>query len=423
MDDLEGLDTANDVSTKENFHRDAVVKMVLSSLASGLTSYLFVFIGSRILDADGMASVLSLWAIVNTLVLAFSIPLETIAPKLMLVKDAADNEIRLILHGLGISLGTIIFLILLNVAHVHSYMGHNVLAAIPFVVSLGVWAGIRAVFVGRQYFRQFLVISIANSLFAVSGLVVLYVLKIHNSKLLLSVVTLGNVVSIILGLLILSRREAQGKASHDLRFRFERKVYQLSFALILATGVSLLMNNGGIAIAPLVGADARFVVSFAAMVSLVQVPMMLLNNVSPIVNIRMTLLASEGKSNEVLKLYYRVLLLFFVTTLFIVGASYFLSEFGIKLFVGSKFEISRTIAALTALGVCLDWLTVMPRLLGVAFGRAKQITIIWTVGALSYSLSFILPLSGANKLVVAPIIGGLVVLLFGTVKMQNSTVS
>ena len=145
MENLEVLGLAKDMTTKKNFHRDAVAKMVVSSLASGLTSYLFVFIGSRVLDTDGMASVLSLWAIVNTLVLAFSIPLETIAPKLMLSEDASNNEIRLILHGLAVAIGTIVFLLALSLTQVHSYMGRNILVAIPFVISLGVWAGVRAV--------------------------------------------------------------------------------------------------------------------------------------------------------------------------------------------------------------------------------------------------------------------------------------
>lgn len=419
MENLEGPNLAKDVTTNKNFQRDAVAKMVVASLVSGLTSYLFVFIGSRVLDTDGMASVLSLWAIVNTLVLAFSIPLETIAPKLMLSKDASNNEIRLILHGLVIAIGTIVFLLALSLTQVHSYMGQNILVAIPFVISLGIWAGVRAVFVGRLYFREFLTISIANAFFAVGGLVSLYVFEIRNSRLLLLTVTLGNIASIVFGILILNRREQKFRWMRFPSFRFEGSTYRLSLALILATGISLLMNNGGIAIAPLVGADSRFVVSFAAMVSLVQVPMMLLNNVSPIVNIRMTFLANEGKFREVTNLYYRVLLFFFTTTLFIVGASFFLGEFGIKVFVGDSFELSGTIAALTALGVCLDWLTVMPRLLGVAFGRIKQITIVWVLGALFYCISFTLPLSSSNKLVWAPIIGGLVVLVVGTSKMQG----
>jgi O-antigen/teichoic acid export membrane protein len=367
-----------------------------------------------------MASVLSLWAIVNTLVLAFSIPLETIAPKLMHTDNASDNEIRLILHGLAISFGTVVLLVALGWFQIHSYMDSNVVVAIPFVISLGLWAGVRAVFVGRLYFKEFLAISTANSIVALSGLVGLYIFDINNSKLLLSTVTLGNFISVIIGMLVLAKRRSTTKRKRFPHFRFEGNVYQLSIALVLATGISLLMNNGGIAIAPLVGADPKFVISFAAMVSLVQIPMMLLNNISPVVNIRMTFLAKEGKFQEVSKLYYRILILFLTATLVIVIASYFLGRFGIKMFVGKEFELTKIVASLTALGVCIDWLTVMPRLLGVALGRAKQITYIWALGALFYSACFALPISGSNKLVWAPILGGLVVLFIGTLKIQRN---
>jgi hypothetical protein len=151
--------------------------------------------------------------------------------------------------------------------------------------------------------------------------------------------------------------------------------------------------------------------------------MMLLNNISPIVNIRMTRLASEGDDEKVFALYYRILLLFVAFACVLLGSTFLLSPLGIDLFVGSQYQMERVIAVCVAAGVCIDWLTVMPRLLGLALGRASQIWKVWTLGLIAYLGVLLVPTSGSSRLIAAPIVGGLVILAFGTFSMKATSSS
>ena len=402
-------------------HLREIGPITAASLASGLISYLFVFVGSRVLEAAEMSSMLAFWALANTLVLAFAIPLETIAPKFIYHHKTTDSELSFVLHGITIATFVLAVFFVLSIFKVHSYLhGYEIVGSL-FVLSLGLWAGIRSVFVGRGDFKGLLKLALVNAVFALCGLLVVLMTDTREPKFVLLPVVVGNLTGGFLGFVnILSQRRTE-KTSWRIDINLGRSTYQMAGALILATGVSLVMNNGGIALAPLLGASPEFVITFAAVVSLVQAPMMLLNNISPIVNLRMTRLAAEGDDEKVFILYYRILFLFVIFTCVLLGLTFLLSPFGISLFVGSDFQMTRILAVCTAAGVCIDWLTVMPRLLGLALGRASQIWKVWILGSLVYSVSLFVPISVTSRLITAPIVGGLVILIYGTSTMKVTT--
>lgn len=397
--------------------------ITVASLASGLISYLFVFVGSRVLEATAMSSMLAFWALANTLVLAFAIPLETIAPKFILHQKTSDSELSFVLHGIVIAGFVLAVFLMLSIFRVHSYLrGYEIVGSL-FVLSLGLWAGVRSVYIGRADFKGFLLLSLLNASAALVGLFVAFFRESSDPKFILLPIVVGNSLGGLFGLgSIISRRRIDNR-SWRLVLNLGRPTYQMAGALILATGVSLMMNNGGIALAPLLGASPEFVITFAAIVSLVQAPMMLLNNISPIVNIRMTRLASEGDDEKVFALYYRILLLFVAFACVLLGSTFLLSPLGIDLFVGSQYQMERVIAVCVAAGVCIDWLTVMPRLLGLALGRASQIWKVWTLGLIAYLGVLLVPTSGSSRLIAAPIVGGLVILAFGTFSMKATSSS
>jgi len=390
-----------------------------ASLASGLISYLFVFVGSRVLEATEMSSILAFWALANTLVLTFAIPLETIAPKFMIHHRTSNSELSFVLHGVTISAFVLAVFFVLSILKVYCYE----IVGSSFLLSLGLWAGIRSVYVGRGDFKGLFKLALVNAVVALCGLLVVFIADSREPKFVLLPVVGGSLIAGFLGFAnILSQRRTE-KTSCRIYINLGRGTYQMAGALILATGVSLVMNNGGIALAPLLGASPEFVVSFAAVISLVQAPMMLLNNISPIVNLRMTRLAAEGNTEKVFKLYYRILFLFVIFACVLLGLTFLLSPLGISLFVGKDFHMTRLLALCVATGVCIDWLTVMPRLLGLALGRASQVWKVWILGSLVYFVFLLVPISAPSRLITAPIVGGLVILAYGTFAMRSTTSS
>jgi hypothetical protein len=59
--------------------------------------------------------------------------------------------------------------------------------------------------------------------------------------------------------------------------------------------------------------------------------------------------------------------------------------------------------------------------LGLALGRASQIWKVWILGSLVYSVSLFVPISVTSRLITAPIVGGLVILIYGTFTMKVTT--
>jgi O-antigen/teichoic acid export membrane protein len=398
-----------------------MLSISLASIASGLISYLFVFVGSRVIETTDMSQVLAFWAMSNTLVLAFAIPLDTIAPKFIARPKTSDIEVSFVLHGLAISAVVLFLFILLSILKLHSYFrGYEIVGSL-FVLSLGFWSGVRAVFVGRADFTNFLKLTIANSFIALAGLIVVFAYKNREPQFLLLPIAAGNLLAAGIGFSQILVRRNNYVRPKKINFNLGKDAYKMASALVLATGVSLTMNNGGIALAPILGASPDFVIAFAAVVSLVQVPMMLLNNLSLFVNIRMTRWSEEGQREKILSLYYQTLLFFFACTCLILTLTFFLSPLGISFFVSEQFHIARTTAVLAAAGVCIDWLTVMPRLLGLALGRATQIWKVWTAGSISYIAVFFTPIQASSQIIAAPIIGGVVILAFGTISIKSSS--
>ena len=83
----------------------------------------------------------------------------------------------------------------------------------------------------------------------------------------------------------------------------------------------------------------------------------------------------------------------------------------VPVIAGSKYSISLFPALLASGGVAIDWLSVMPRLKGALAGTHGRITVAWASGIVVYVGVIAVPVDSRTTALIAPVIGGLTVLL------------
>ena len=393
-------------------HRSDLTRLILSTLLIGSISYLMFVVASRRLDSAIAADLLSSWALINTVVLSLSIPLETMVPKMLASTCEHALAPRVYMHGLlAGSVGAVAAVVMLQVRGHGSF--EIVVAQCIFSVSLGIFSGARAMLVGAGHFARYLISALANFVVSAFLLLVCWLGGVTSAAWVFVAVAVGNVVSFLVGgaqSVDTPQRSRQRSLSEKSAF-FAKLEYKMLGALSLATGCSLLMNNGSIAIARARDIDPEFVVSMAAIISITQVPMTILNNVAPVVNRQLVGIAKEGRIDLVSRVYRMWFRRLVVASLAIVVAVGFGRGLLVPVIAGSKYSISLFPALLASGGVAIDWLSVMPRLKGTLAGTHGRITVAWASGVVVYVGVLAVPVDSRATVLIAPVIGGLTVLL------------
>jgi O-antigen/teichoic acid export membrane protein len=386
-----------------------------AGLAVGSVSFVFIFVGSRLLGDDEMADLLTLWAIVNTTVLSLLIPLDTLAPRMLLGGDSTravgTGQASFVVHGSALGVGGGLVAISIAAVATTNAAGAVLAAGLCYCGALGGWSGLRARLVGAGEYASVLGLASLTAFVAVAGLVAVHVAAPSSAWVLLACVATAYVV----GLAAWVGRGVEGRLSRrDWRWRqlsLGRSNYRTLAALVAVTFATLALNNGGLALARAIGMDSRRIVVYAAALSLVRIPMMLVNNLTPPVNLRVVELSANESWREVRALAAKTFALFAGVVALGVIATGLVGAAFVEILAAGSAGVDRTIVVLALVGEGIIWLTVLPRIVCVALHTDRPMIVAWAAGLVTFVVWIVLPLSAEARVVGAPIAGGLVTLV------------
>ncbi|MBI4883349.1 MAG: hypothetical protein HY826_04765 [Actinobacteria bacterium] len=353
-----------------------------------------------------MGSFLSLWAVLNTMVLTAVIPIEHLAPSLMASRDRAAGHRSVFAHTIVLAAASTVLALVINILTSGDGPGMLQLAGAAFGIALGVWSGRRAGLVGGGEFRRVRHRSITNLAVASVGLGALLFVPHANPALLFLPAALGN-------LLGAARNPGHGSEvtpqSGAPGLRLLASEYRLLGAMVGATFVTLALTNGSIVLGRTWGVDAGNLVAYAGLLNLVRVPYTLLNNVMAPLNLRFVHLVRTSKTTELaataVKASVALLGAIGVTAL----GSAALGPTALGILTGGKYGTTTAFAAGVALAEGAVWLTVIPRLVGSALGVTRPMIISWGIGIAVFSMVAVLPIEGSHKVVIAPLAASAVI--------------
>jgi hypothetical protein len=396
----------------------SAVQLALATVAIGAVSYALIFVGSRRISSDNMANLLSLWAIMNTTVLSLVIPIEILAPRLLRGQSRTvaigDGALVLLTHG-G-ALGVLGALVSLGVFFFSTGGGslRLAVAAIAYCTALGLWSGTRARLVGIGDYATVMWASVATAAIAILGLVTFFVGKFNAPALLLSCVMaaygIGAIGTHRVGI---GRRGPSEQPALSARASLGAANYKMLATLVGATFVTLVFNNGGLALARSFGMDSRRIVVYAATLNIVRIPLMLANNVTPPINLKIVDLAAANRWVDVRRMFLVTLAAFAAILAAGLALTTVLGPFFVRLLVGGTSPIESRLVVLALVGEGLIWLTVLPRILFVVLGTQRSMSVAWVGGLVCFAVWIALPIGAEWKVVGGPIVGGIATLVVG----------
>jgi hypothetical protein len=374
--------------------------MVISTIALGSISYVCLAAGSRLLSEDDLATFVSLWALINTVVLTVVLPVEHLSPRLIAkrVPDLTIAGIALTLAvasgGIGIAVGVLI----------DGFSGSH-LAAVALVVGLGAWSAVRAVIVGHGAFDRLATSSVMTLLATIAGLAATWVLGRSSAGALLLVAGAAH----LMGGALMARRAFR---SHEQgQVRPPRSELLLLGSMIAATFVTLLQSNGPMALGIAWGVSASDLVVYAGLLSLVRVPFMLLNNVMAPLNLRFADLAANGQVTQLIRTAAIALAGMSAAITVTVAGVVTVGGLGFRLLIGTDYTFNPSLAAGVVVSEGLIWMTVVPRLVSGALGVGWLMVASWSAGLIAFTGIALSSLDAVARLVIAPAASALTVLL------------
>ena len=391
----------------------------VASLCIGSISFAFIFVGSRVLSDEAMADLLSYWAIMNTTVLSMIIPLETLAPRILSGATAkravGDGRVALVVHGGGLGVVGGVVSVLIYLADSSGGATMLAIAGLAYCVALGIWSGMRSHLVGSGLFGDALGLAAVTTVVALASIAAVYLADLGSGALLLTGIAAAYMAGLI-GWWLTNRHPAERVVGDTPRQRISLgdQNYRMLVTLIGVTFATLILNNGGLVFAGFLDVEARTIVVYAAALNLVRIPLMLINNVTPPINLKMAELAATEQLPELRTLAVRTLAGF--TSVLVIGlvATWFLGPFFVRILVGGgSGNVDGRLVALVLLGEGLIWLTVLPRIVCVALGNRRAMIAAWIVGLIGFLTWMLLPIDNEWKVVGGPIVGGLTTLVVG----------
>jgi O-antigen/teichoic acid export membrane protein len=269
------------------------------------------------------------------------------------------------------------------------------------------WCGGRAVFVGHGEFGRIAAASVAYlSIALVGSLLLLWSGGATAVSLILTVAGASMVSGAVLSMLKRNLFSSSGR-----RLTLSRAEYTLTGSSIAATFVTLVQNNGPLALGPSWGIGSEDLVVYAGVITLVRVPLMLLNNVMAPLNLRFVELSDRGERQDLHRLSLLVLATMLASILLVMLIMIGLGRFGFQILIGTQYEFDISLALGATLAEGFIWLTVVPRLLGSARGAGSVLFGSWAIGLIAFAAAWALGPDGTARLVVAPTVSAAVVMV------------
>ena len=290
------------------------------------------------------------------------------------------------------------------------------MAGLAYCVALGIWYGMLARLIGTGLFGQVLGLTLATTAAALVAIGLAYVLDAESGAFLLGGIAAAYLVGLLGWRLVTnSGIELSDGGSGLQRISLGRENYRMLVTLIGVTFATLILNNGGLVVAGFLDVDPRSIVIYGAALNLVRIPIMLINNVTPPINLRMVDLAADGAVAELRRLAVTTLAGFASIVALGFVATWILGPFFVRFLVGGGSGVEGSLVALVLLGEGLIWLTVLPRIVCVAIGDRRAMVVAWAAGLVSFLTWILLPIPNDWKVVGGPIVGGAVILVVGLI--------
>lgn len=387
----------------------ATANLVLATVAIGLVSYAVIFVGSRTFEADQLSVFLSLWALVNTLTLSLANPLEMLAPQ-VLVDVSTEPRKRpslphpLISHAILFSLVAGVATVAAGLAMRSGVATDLSVGVLAFALSIGLWLGRRAMWFGAGDFSRARNGSFLNAVLSLVLLAVVLVVSPTSVVWMFVAVAIGNVS----GALLWPRGPL--RFDSDRRFFLPAGLYRVLWVLIGATAVTLVLQSGSLALANAWGIGSDEIVVYAALLSLVRVPMMLLNNVMGPLNLRIIRLSNARDIRSVRRLFLGGTAAICLVVPVLVGISAVLGPIGVGVLLGSKYETGWLFAGAVMLTEGVVWLGMLPRFVLAALRANRVMAYCWSTGLAAFAVGAMMLPSSEWKLVLVPLIAALTIL-------------
>lgn len=393
----------------ENSIASGTANLVLATISIGLVSYAVIFVGSRTFEADQLSVFFSLWALVNTLALSLANPLEMLAPQVFKDGSAQSLQSRLLPHPMvshaivfGLVAGGVT--VLVGAATLSQVPADLQVGVLVFALSIGLWSGRRVMWYGSGDFSRARNGSFLNAALSLALLAAVLAASPTSVAWLFVAVAMGNVA----GGVLWPRGPLHFESER--RFLLPAGMYRVLSVLIGATAVTLVLQSGSLALANAWGIDSEEIVVYAALLSLVRVPMMLLNNVMGPLNLRIVRLAGARDIRSVRRLFLGGTALIAITVPVLVGLAAVLGPIGVSILVGSNYEVSAMFAGAVMLTECVVWLGMLPRFVLAALRANRVVAACWSAGLFAFVISAVLLPSSHWKLVLVPLISALAIL-------------
>ena len=288
----------------ENSIASGTANLVAATISIGLVSYAVIYVGSRTFEADQLSVFLSLWALVNTLALSLAFPLEMLAPQVLTNGSTEPHPRRLLPHPLvshAILFGLVAGVVTATagVAMASEVTLGLQAGVMTFALSIGLWSGRRAMWFGSGDFSRARNGSSSQRRSCRSLLLAVVLVVAPDSVTWLFVaVAFGNVIGGTLW------------PRGPVHFDSERRFFLPDGSLPSPLGLDR-RDRGDPGVAERFARPGRTPGAsspsrswcYAALLSLVRVPMMLLNNVMGPLNLRIVRLSATGDFRSVRRLF------------------------------------------------------------------------------------------------------------------------
>lgn len=387
------------------------VLVALATVCFGIISYLVLLVGSRILSPSDLARFVTIWAVVNTVILALVVPLDGFAPRLRLEIARAglpEQDVRRfanlyagLVFGTGVLvLGSIDLAGFMNLAVTETASIGLFVLAVAFSAGLKAEAGSRGRF--DLVFRQ----ALAALVVSLIGFLLILLSNRPSAPLLLSVVTLAYAAS--WGVLAFAKRPIEADGNQPLlrslsMIKSNTSVSRVMPSLVVVTLLTLLLSNGALMFASVIGALDREVVVYAAMLNLALIPCTLLNALTPPIHIRTVESIRAGRANDVSRIYRTSFLIYLSAVAVIVIVSGLVGPWSVKVYVGHQFRIGHIESAGIAAAEAILALAVLPRIFLTAMAETKRMRSYSLVSCLIFFGVLLLPIDPLARMILAPL--------------------
>ena len=393
-------------------------QVALATILTGAISYCVLLVGARVLSTDDLSQFVSAWAVLNTIALAFVLPADSYAPRLQLDlrrQNFTERDIYSVIQlYVALASGTVLFvMLLLWCVGILPMSWPELVASGLFLVAMAFFGGAKAHAAAHGRFGIVLRQSAVALLVAMALFLLIIVASFGRWPMLLSTVSASYFVAFLYTQFSLHRgAPAIGFSTFEKlkKTTLHTQAHKSLLSLILITLLTLLLSNGALIAARIIGTPAMQVVIYAAMLNLAMVPCMLLNAATPPLHLRIVELLKLNAFEEVRALYVRSMFTYSVVTLAIVGGAAAIGPFAIRLYVGPDYTTNRAICASIAAGEALATLTVLPRIFLTAVGQARSMWHYWVIGLAAFLLIILTTTSPLFRMITAPICASLLIL-------------